>query len=135
MDRVLHLLATGLIVASFAVLALFLAVYSLDSFYHSDAKQTLIAIKPYLVFSTVSVSSIGAALAAIRVHGDFEGSEERSARMIELLELLKLDYRKALDRDIGRDETAEMLITTARIMSEDLAAWQELYGRKRLTVA
>ena len=55
--------------------------------------------------------------------------------MIELLELLKLDYRKALDRDIGRDETAEMLITTARIMSEDLAAWQELYGRKRLTVA
>ena len=30
------------------------------------------------------------------------------------------------------DNTADMLIETARVMSEDLAAWQDLYGRKRL---
>jgi hypothetical protein len=135
MDRVLHLVATGFIKASFTVLAIFLAAYWIDEASHHYARNMLVAIKPWLVFGTVGLSSIGAALAAIRVHGDFEGSEESSARMIELLEVLRLDYRKALDRDIGRDQTAEMLITTARIMSEDLAAWQELYGRKRLTVA
>jgi hypothetical protein len=27
-----------------------------------------------------------------------------------------------------------MLIRTARLMSEDLDAWQDLYGRKRLTL-
>jgi hypothetical protein len=27
-----------------------------------------------------------------------------------------------------------MLIATARILSEDVAAWQQLYGRKRLTL-
>jgi hypothetical protein len=95
----------------------------------------LIELKPWLVFGTISLSSVGAALAAVRVHGDFDGSEERSSHMIELLEFLRSDCRKALNRDTGRDETAEMLIATARLMSEDLAAWQELYGRKRLTVA
>jgi hypothetical protein len=36
--------------------------------------------------------------------------------------------------DITLDETAEMLLKTARVMSEDIAAWQELYGRKRLSL-
>ena len=30
--------------------------------------------------------------------------------------------------------TADTLIETVRVMSEDLAAWQELYGRKRLNL-
>jgi hypothetical protein len=40
----------------------------------------------------------------------------------------------ALVREPRREETAEMLIATARILSEDVAAWQQLYGRKRLTL-
>ena len=37
-----------------------------------------------------------------------------------------------MDREIRLEATAETLIRTARVMSEDLAAWQDLYGRKRL---
>ena len=36
--------------------------------------------------------------------------------------------------DASLDDTAELLITTARVLSEDIAAWQDLYGRKRLTL-
>ena len=32
------------------------------------------------------------------------------------------------------DWDTSVLITTARVLSEDIAAWQDLYGRKRLTL-
>ena len=42
--------------------------------------------------------------------------------------------RHSLKHQPQLDHTAEILIETARILSEDIAAWQELYGRKRLNL-
>jgi hypothetical protein len=36
--------------------------------------------------------------------------------------------------DLALSETSNLLISTARLMSEDVAAWQELYGRKWLSL-
>jgi hypothetical protein len=52
--------------------------------------------------------------------------------MVDLLDYLAKGYAQAHDRDIGLEQTGEMLVSAARIMSEDLDAWQELYGRKPL---
>ena len=89
--------------------------------------------KALLIILVAGLPTFGSALAAIRVHGDFEGSKERSQRMeVELTALMK-EYDAAIDRP-RLDKTADILIETARVMSEDLAAWQELYGRKRLVL-
>ncbi len=52
--------------------------------------------------------------------------------MLEVLAALKDDYKAATNHEISLDETAELLLTATRAMSEDVSAWQELYGRKRL---
>ena len=44
------------------------------------------------------------------------------------------DYARTEKGDASLDDTAELLIATARVLSEDIAAWQDLYGRKRLTL-
>ena len=89
-------------------------------------------IKPITGFLTIFLSALGAALAGIRGQGDFEGSRERSAQMIEALERLAEDYRNASKLNLA--VTSDLLIATARAMSEDVAAWQELYGRKWLNL-
>jgi hypothetical protein len=91
-------------------------------------------ISPSLTFWTAGLPALGAALAGIRVQGDFEGSQERSARMLNALRALQGDYTKAMTRNISLRETSDLLIATAHAMSEDVAAWQELYGRKWLSL-
>jgi hypothetical protein len=68
------------------------------------------------------------------MQGDFDGSKERSTYMKEALTSLKASYQTAVREGVKLGATADLLISAARIMSEDLAAWQELYGRKRLTL-
>ena len=89
-----------------------------------------------LTFWAAGLPALGAALAGIRAQGDFEGSKERSARMQDALGTLEDDYEKARDMtpDLALSETSNLLISTARLMSEDVAAWQELYGRKWLSL-
>jgi hypothetical protein len=89
-----------------------------------------------LTFWTAGLPALGASLAGIRAQGDFEGSKERSARMLDALDALEDDYEKARDMtpDLSLSETSTLLISTARLMSEDVAAWQELYGRKWLSL-
>jgi hypothetical protein len=91
-------------------------------------------IRPSLTFWTAGLPALGAALAGIRVQGDFEGSQERSARMLDVLGALQGDYTKAITRNLSLRETSDLLIATAHAMSEDVAAWQELYGRKWLSL-
>jgi hypothetical protein len=54
--------------------------------------------------------------------------------MLDTLGALEQDYgkAKAMTRDLTLAETSNLLLATARVMSEDVAAWQELYGRKWL---
>jgi hypothetical protein len=91
-------------------------------------------LKPWMLLCTAGLPALGAALAGIRVHGDFESSEQRSALTIDSLTSLKADYEAAMRREGDLDDAAERLIAASRVMSEDLAAWEELYGRKRLVL-
>jgi hypothetical protein len=86
----------------------------------------------WITFLSAGLPALGAAVSGIRVHGDFGNSAEHSAQVAEQLEYLANGYVLARGREIGLEQTAQMLISAARIMSEDLDAWQELYGRKPL---
>jgi len=90
--------------------------------------------KPWLLLFAAGLPALGAALAGIRVQGEFEDYKERSEHMIAELNTLEAIYESQLKHQPQLDRTAEILIETARILSEDIAAWQELYGRKRLNL-
>jgi hypothetical protein len=141
-DLRLHQLGVGCFILKFIVLLLFLAGYGVELIVHGapsgaqdgGSKEPLIWAKPWVTFLAAWLPALGAALAGIRVQGDFESSRDRSEAMLIALEELAQDYRTAESRRIDLEETAKMLIATAQTMSEDVDAWQELYGRKRLTL-
>jgi hypothetical protein len=117
------------------ILIAFLVVFGIGKVTHSHGiEEALLAVKPWVTFFSAGLPALGAAVAGIRVHGDFEGATERSLTMLEQLTGLKTDYERAIARGVTLNETGEMLILTAGIMSEDLAVWQDLYGRKRLAL-
>ena len=134
-DHFLHRLGIGCFVATFAILILFLALFGIDRAVGvTPLEKVLLVMKPVITFLSAGLPALGAAVAGIRVHGDFEESAERSADMVDQLGRLTDEYAERETRGPNLDETAELLITTARMMSEDLAAWQDLYGRKRLAL-
>ncbi len=142
-DHVLHRLGVGCFVATFLILLAFLVTYGIEWMMGATPaagthggcyENPLLCAKPWVTFLAAGLPALGAALAGIRVQGDFEGSRERSQTMLAELDRLADEYRTAESRRIDLEETAELLIATAQTMSEDVDAWQELYGRKRLTL-
>jgi hypothetical protein len=134
-DHFLHRLAIGCFVLTSVILTAFLALFGLDRIIATAPIETLLsAAKPFLTFLCAGLPALGAAVAGIRAHGDFEGSANRSERILDQLAGLSDDYARAAKGDSSLDDTAELLIATARVLSEDIAAWQDLYGRKRLTL-
>jgi hypothetical protein len=140
-DHVLHRSGVGCFVATFLILLAFLVTYGVEwmmgaapEAHGSCFDNPLLCAKPWVTFLAAGLPALGAALAGIRVQGDFEGSRERSLAMLAELDRLAEDYRTAESRRIDLEETAKLLIATAQTMSGDVDAWQELYGRKRLTL-
>jgi len=134
-DHFLHRLGIGCFVLTSMILTIFLALFGLDRIVATTSiKGLLFAAKPFLTFLGAGLPALGAAVAGIRVHGGFEESANRSARTLDQLAGLSDDYARTAKGDASLDDTAELLIATARILSEDIAAWQDLYGRKRLTL-
>ncbi len=150
LDHFLHRWASILHTVIPGVLLLFLVIYGIHlAFTSKQIANAITQIAPdidewllkavdfgklLVVLAAAGLPAIGAALAGIREQGDFDGAKERSLRMTGQLIELKKQYEAALNRQPRLNKTAEMLIETARVMSEDLAAWQELYGRKRLNL-
>jgi hypothetical protein len=134
-DHLLHRLGIGCFIVTSVILAVFLALFLLDRTVESTPIETLLlAAKPFLTFLSAGLPALGAAVAGIRAHGDFEASARRSARTLDQLAQLSDDYASATKSDADLDDIADLLIATARVFSEDIAAWQDLYGRKRLTL-
>lgn len=144
-DHAIHLLGTGCFIITFGILAYFLICYLLEYKFGnlSDLIQhhpqtwmgtSILILKPWITFWTAGLPALGAALAGIRVQGEFRLSAETSAHTANALSGLKKDFVKTMSREIDLHETIEMLISAARAMSEDTASWQELYGRKRLVL-
>jgi hypothetical protein len=134
-DHLLHATGTLSFFITFAVLALFLAGYLVEiTWSPAGMHERLVHAMPWITLFTAGLPALGAAVSGIRAHGDFESAMEHSSRMIDELEYLAKSFEHAHGRDIGLENTADMLISAARFMSEDLDAWQELYGRKRLVL-
>jgi hypothetical protein len=140
-DHLLHLLGVGCFVITAIVLFLFLIGYGVEYSMRGPAASAAETHESFLGFLksttfllSAGLPALGAALAGIRVHGDFEGSKERSIKMMEILGALRRSCGELMDRENNLDLTANMLLNAARVMSEDVSAWQELYGRKRLTL-
>jgi len=134
-DHFLHRLGIGCFVLTAMVLTVFLALFGLDRMTATaPIEPLLLAAKPFLTFLSAGLPALGAAVAGIRVHGDFEESANRSARTLDQLAGLSDDYARITKGPASLDDTAELLIATARVLSEDITAWQDLYGRKRLAL-
>ena len=133
LDHMLHVIGMGCFFITFAVLLLFLIADVVALTAHAEGLSELLVHSMSLItFFTAGLPALGAAVSGIRVHGDFGSSAERSHHVAELLDYLAKGYAQTNGRDIGLEQTAQMLISAARIMSEDLDSWQELYGRKPL---
>jgi Protein of unknown function (DUF4231) len=136
-DRLLHRLSQACFILSFVAWALFLFLYFLDVFLSSGTggflPPLLAAYGPFLVFCITALSALGMALVGIRVHGDFAGQVERSELVTQSL-AAPTEFEEATARDLRLDDTAELLIDAARVMSDDVVSWQGLYGRNRLTL-
>jgi hypothetical protein len=142
-DHFLETAGERCFIFTFCMLILFLVFFGAEViFEHVIAKhevaawidQALHGAKSWMILAGDGLAALGAALAGIRMQGDFDGSKERSTLMKEALTSLKASYQTAVREGVKLGDTADLLISAARIMSEDLAAWQELYGRKRLTL-
>jgi hypothetical protein len=86
-----------------------------------------------VTFLAAFLPAFGAALAGIRETGDFHGFAHRSARTVTALENLGSDLARA-KREVSLEDTSDILVRTAQVLTEDLAAWQSLYSAKRLNL-
>lgn len=90
-------------------------------------------IKPSITLLSAFLPALGAALAGIRVQGDFEGFALRSEKTAAAIESLMGDVAtEQLQPDLAG--TTQVLQSCARVMSDDLEAWEALYGRKALVL-
>jgi len=134
-DHFLHRLGIGCFVLTSMVLIIFLALFELDRMTATAPIEAFLYMaKPFLTFLSAGLPALGAAVAGIRIHGDFEATAKRSARTLDQLAELSGDYSRTARGRASLDDTADLLIATARVLSEDIAAWQDLYGRKRLSL-
>jgi hypothetical protein len=95
--------------------------------------HVLFVSKSSVTFFAALLPALGAAVFGIRETGDFEGFAKRAARTAEKLGELKHDVAKAR-RKLALDSTTGTLLATAQVLSEDVGAWQSVYGRKQLNL-
>jgi hypothetical protein len=91
----------------------------------------LVEHKDWLTFFAAFLPAAGAALAGIRETGDFGKVAEHSTKTAAALSELQRKIARA-EGELNLEETGDALLATARVLSADLAAWQSVYGHKRL---
>ena len=95
--------------------------------------RLLFLVKSFVTFTAALLPALGAAVFGIRETGDFEGFATRAARTAERLEQIKVDFAKARQK-LALESTAATLLATAEVLTEDVGAWQSVYGRKQLNL-
>jgi hypothetical protein len=99
----------------------------------SETVSLVTLIMSVATFVAGFLPAAGAALAGIRETGDFHGFAHRSARTVTALENIASDLPRA-KREVLLDDAGDILVRTAQVLTEDLAAWQSLYSAKRLNL-
>jgi hypothetical protein len=139
MYGVLHWIGDSCFKLTVAVLTVFFALYLFQmswgvlvghAFAELVASWLLWGANP-LTFLAALLPALGAAVAGIRETGDFDKVAERSEKTAASLEKFSEAIRDAR-QSLTLDDTGDMLLATAQILTEDLAAWQSVYGHKRL---
>jgi hypothetical protein len=95
--------------------------------------ERLDKLKSYVTFLAALLPALGAAVFGIRETGDFEGFSKRAARTAEKLAEIKRDMERP-NRRFTLDTTSATLLATAQVLSEDVGAWQSIYGHKQLNL-
>jgi hypothetical protein len=87
--------------------------------------------KSYVTFAAAFLPALGAAFAGIQETGDFEGLALRSAKTANALQ--EIDNRiTQIIKQPTLETTGPVFLSTAEVLTEDLGAWQSIYGRKHL---
>jgi hypothetical protein len=132
MNYWLQRLRDGCFMLTLAILFIFVLAW-LSKFFWGSLEDFLHGIMHWVTFLAAFLPAAGAALAGIRETGDFHGFAHRSARTVTALENLGSDLARA-KREVLLDDTNDILVRTAQVLTEDLAAWQSLYSAKRLNL-
>ena len=88
-------------------------------------------LKDVATFVAAFLPALAAALAGIRETGDFRKVSARSSKTTAALLELQQETARARS-NLALAQTGDILLSTARVLTEDLAAWQSVYGQKRL---
>jgi hypothetical protein len=126
MEHRLDTLGIGLFVATAAVLIVYLVVYA-------SWHETAHAISPWVTFLSALLPSLGAALFAIRVQGDFDESARLSKEMIARLRSLESDIARGGAMNFAT--ISRLVEDAAGALTADLSDWRLLYRGKPLTLA
>jgi hypothetical protein len=87
--------------------------------------------KTFVTFAAAFLPALGASIAGIQETGDFEGLALRSVKTESSLKVIDEQIAGILDQPT-LDTVAAALLSTSEVMTEDLGAWQSIYGRKHL---
>lgn len=140
MEEMLHNSGVACFIATLAALVSFLLVCVIHTMDPSVFKQTFFGysidgslprFENFVTFFAAFLPSLGSALAGIRETGDFGKVAERSSKTAIALKALHKEIAMA-KRELVLDETGDALLATAKVLTDDLAAWQSVYGHKRL---
>lgn len=136
MNDLLHKMIDGCFIMTLTILVLFFLIWpiGLRSVWLQDKINIYRGeIMHSMTFIAALLPALGAALAGIRDTGDFHGFAHRSVRTVTALKNVELDLITA-KHVVSLDDTNSVLVATAEVLTEDLAAWQSLYSGKRLTL-
>ena len=117
-DHFLHHSAERCFLYTFAALCIGLVVLvGIIVLLPEHEEHTVLKLaKPWLLLFAAGLPALGAALAGIRVQGEFEDYKERSEHMVAELNALEATYEAQLRQQPQLDRTAELLIETARVL-------------------
>lgn len=148
MNHALHYAGNLCFYLTAALLAAFLAFYSIDALFFSSAvlavqpdahsihgglSAYLYASKSTVGFLAAALPALGAALSGIRFTGEFETFASRSENMALALHEMRKRYGRMAEA-ASFDRSAATMMETAAILSSDVKNWRTIFTHRRLSL-
>jgi hypothetical protein len=124
LDHRLHLIGTGLFVATIAASALFIIGYY-------RLHDWTMGYNQVFVFLSGALPALGTAIFGIRVQGEFSGTADRSLATAERLESIAVELEKP---GIDLPRAAGLMEEAARTMLADLGEWRLAHQQRKLVI-
>ena len=128
LDHRMHILATGLLVATVLGGVAYLILL------YTDQSELYKSLKPHVTFFGGILPVCGAAINGIRATGDFRSAADQSKRTAEALSGLRSRLEAEYRLDEPRRFLVRMLLNEAvRVMADDLNIWSMIYSQRELS--